>query len=235
MSSVVLLIAWVLEIVLVGWSVRHHLRVSQQRVQNASQHEQEQDRIARLRAQVGDAERKSGGGESLAVLSDSIDRDAEPPSVDQVGALRELAACVNQRGFEPDIGSPMVSVDGVDLVQDLRSRPEGLHLCHIFLRGPGSDAEDDQGLLELAGLAPFGAPDGTIAASELCKQASERCLQAGHVASAQTWRLLSEVVGNDLPSDTLLDGALAGVGPAAAAVTALSTASRGAGASLESR
>jgi DNA-binding transcriptional regulator of glucitol operon len=41
-SSVVLLIAWVLEIVLVGWSVRHHLRVSQQRVQNASQHEQEQ-------------------------------------------------------------------------------------------------------------------------------------------------------------------------------------------------
>jgi hypothetical protein len=44
------------------------------------------------------------------VLSDSIDRDAEPPSVDQVGALRELAACVNQRGFEPDIGSPMASV-----------------------------------------------------------------------------------------------------------------------------
>lgn len=166
----------------------------------------------------------SSGVEGVAVVAEDVDRDVEP-GVDALGAICELKEAVCHRGFEPDIGQ---EINSEAFEQDLSEETVYARYCHVLsLAGPhrqkpvsGKPSENERGFLELSrvdsdlGLLPChdvrqGSPKGERSASQVCAAEADRCSSMGLPMRSQTWRLLSEVVGDIDPSQALVEAILA--------------------------
>lgn len=145
--------------------------------------------------------------EALAVVADAGDREAEPGN-NPLEALQNLVEATRHRGFEADAGLARRS-EYEALATELREHHEHIRCCGLFSTAtPGCRSEEEQRLWELTCLPPFRQEETEATASQLCTKEAERCLKHGLTVRAQTWRLLSKVLGGDVPPETLIASAL---------------------------